>query len=103
VLKSLGVRRGIDDFGPGYSSLSYLARYPFGILKIDKSFIDGIGAPGNELELTRAIIDMATVLDLEVVAEAIEREEQASQLRKPELRPRTKLPLLTTASRRSDR
>jgi diguanylate cyclase (GGDEF)-like protein/PAS domain S-box-containing protein len=80
-LKSLGVRLAIDDFGTGYSSLSYLTLYPFDILKIDKSFIDGIDAPGNQLELTRAIIELAKVLGLETVAEGIEREEQALRLR----------------------
>jgi Amt family ammonium transporter len=80
-LKSLGVRLAIDDFGTGYSSLSYLTLYPFDILKIDKSFIDGIDRPGNQLELTRAIIELAKVLGLEIVAEGIEREEQALQLR----------------------
>lgn len=50
-------------------------------MKIDKSFIDGIDAPGQQLELTRAIIELSKVLGLEIVAEGIEREGQASQLR----------------------
>lgn len=81
-LKRLGVRLAIDDFGTGYSSLSYLARYPFDILKIDKSFVDGIDREGSQLELTRAMIDVARTLHLEVVAEGIEREEQAAELRR---------------------
>ncbi len=81
-LKRLGLRLAIDDFGTGYSSLSYLARYPFDILKIDKSFVDGIDAAGSKLELTRAMIDLARTLHLEVVAEGIERQAQATELRR---------------------
>jgi EAL domain-containing protein (putative c-di-GMP-specific phosphodiesterase class I) len=79
-LKALGVRLAIDDFGTGYSSLSYLRQFPFDLLKIDKSFIDDVGSNMQEKELTRAIIELGKTLDLELVAEGIERGEQLSRL-----------------------
>jgi EAL domain-containing protein (putative c-di-GMP-specific phosphodiesterase class I) len=80
-LKDLGVRLAIDDFGTGYSSLSYLRQFPFDLLKIDKSFIDDVGAGPEQKELTRAIIELGKTLDLELVAEGIERTEQLSRLK----------------------
>jgi diguanylate cyclase (GGDEF)-like protein len=71
-LHELGVRLALDDFGTGYSSLNYLARFPFHCLKMDKSFVQGILASRREKEIARAIINMATALDLEVVAEGVE-------------------------------
>jgi diguanylate cyclase (GGDEF)-like protein/PAS domain S-box-containing protein len=81
ALKDLGVRLAIDDFGTGYSSLSYLRQFPFDLLKIDKSFIDDVGAGPEQKELTRAIIELGKTLDLELVAEGIERNEQLSRLK----------------------
>ncbi|MBF6598921.1 MAG: EAL domain-containing protein [Dehalococcoidia bacterium] len=78
-LKALGVRLAIDDFGTGYSSLSYLRQFPFDLLKIDKSFIDDVGRTAGR-ELTSAIIELGKTLDLELVAEGIERDEQLSRL-----------------------
>jgi diguanylate cyclase (GGDEF)-like protein/PAS domain S-box-containing protein len=80
ALKQLGVRLAIDDFGTGYSSLSYLREFPLDLLKIDKSFIDDVGAMSGERELTRAIIELGKTLDLELVAEGIERGDQVSRL-----------------------
>jgi EAL domain-containing protein (putative c-di-GMP-specific phosphodiesterase class I) len=80
-LKGLGVRLAIDDFGTGYSSLSYLRQFPFDLLKIDKSFIDDVSAMPQQKELTRAIIELGKTLDLELVAEGIERMEQFSRLK----------------------
>jgi len=80
-LKRLGVRLAIDDFGTGYSSLSYLRQFPIDILKIDKSFVDGAGDTEKEQKLTRAIVDLAKTLQLDVVAEGIERVEQLARLR----------------------
>ena len=79
-LKALGLRLAIDDFGTGYSSLSYLQQFPFDLLKIDKSFIDGVGETAKQKELTRAIIELGRTLELEMVAEGIERTEQLSHL-----------------------
>jgi diguanylate cyclase (GGDEF)-like protein/PAS domain S-box-containing protein len=80
-LKALGLRLAIDDFGTGYSSLSYLKQFPFDLLKIDKSFIDDVREEPQQRELTRAIIELGKTLDLELVAEGIERADQLSRLR----------------------
>jgi diguanylate cyclase (GGDEF)-like protein/PAS domain S-box-containing protein len=81
-LKALGVSVALDDFGTGYSSLSYLARFPVDILKIDKTFVDalGDGAPGNEVALVTAIIEMSRALDLRIIAEGVESASQADHL-----------------------
>lgn len=79
-LKALGVRLAIDDFGTGYSSLSYLREFPFDLLKIDKSFIDDVGGTVTRKQLARAIIELGKTLDMELVAEGIERGEQAARL-----------------------
>ncbi|MEX2247861.1 MAG: EAL domain-containing protein [Dehalococcoidia bacterium] len=83
-LKALGIGLAIDDFGTGYSSLSYLRQFPFDLLKIDKSFIDDLGTIINKKELTKAIIELGKSLDLELVAEGIERGEQLSRLQSME-------------------
>lgn len=76
-LKAIGVRIALDDFGTGYSSLSHLRRFPIDVLKIDRSFVDGIdGSDAGERALVRSIVRLAMSLDLEVVAEGVERQEQ---------------------------
>ena len=80
-LKALGVRLAIDDFGTGYSSLSYLRRFPVDILKIDKSFVDGVGQHGKERELAQSIIELGQTLNLEIVAEGVERADQLGWLK----------------------
>src|ERR1700744_3633816 len=75
-LKLIGVRLAIDDFGTGYSSLSYLRELPIDVLKIDKSFVDGITGSQRQLALVEGIIGIAKKLDLEVIAEGIEAEPQ---------------------------
>jgi diguanylate cyclase (GGDEF)-like protein len=80
ALKGLGVDLAIDDFGIGYSSLRYLRRLPLDHLKIEKSFVDGIGRSDDEPALLRAIIDLADIFGLTVVAEGIERAEQRQRL-----------------------
>jgi diguanylate cyclase (GGDEF)-like protein/PAS domain S-box-containing protein len=79
-LRSLGVRLAIDDFGTGYSALSYLMDMPIDILKLDKLFVDGLGADRSRHLLTRGILDLARALNKLVIAEGIEREEQAARL-----------------------
>jgi diguanylate cyclase (GGDEF)-like protein len=80
ALNDLGVELAIDDFGTGYSSLRYLRRLPLDVMKIERSFIGGIGGPGEEVELLRAIIDLARIFGLRVVAEGVERQEQRERL-----------------------
>jgi len=80
ALKTLGVRIAIDDFGTGYSSLAYLATLPVDVLKIDKSFVDAYRDSPKSMAIITAIIDLAHHLQLEVIAEGVERREQADSL-----------------------
>jgi diguanylate cyclase (GGDEF)-like protein/PAS domain S-box-containing protein len=77
-----GPRRqlAVDDFGTGYSSLNYIRRFPVDILKVDKSFVDGVNEGGEESALTAAIIELAGILRLRPVAEGIERADQLEKL-----------------------
>ncbi len=80
-LKDLGVRLSIDDFGTGYSSLAYLQRFPVDELKIDHSFVDGLGTEHSDGAIVSGIISLAHTLDLDVVAEGIETPLQLQRLR----------------------
>jgi EAL domain-containing protein (putative c-di-GMP-specific phosphodiesterase class I) len=80
-LKDLGVRLSIDDFGTGYSSLAYLQRFPVDELKIDHSFVDGLGTETSDDAIVSGIISLAHTLDLDVVAEGIETPLQLQRLR----------------------
>ena len=80
-LKVLGVRLSIDDFGTGFSSLSYLRRYPLDELKIDRSFVDDVTEKGDDQAIAKTILSMADTLKLTTVAEGIETHEQAELLR----------------------
>jgi diguanylate cyclase (GGDEF)-like protein/PAS domain S-box-containing protein len=75
-INALGIKLSMDDFGTGYSSLSYLRQYDFDVLKIDRSFINGIPLNKADCELVNAIISMAHSLGLTVVAEGVETHEQ---------------------------
>jgi len=80
-LHELGVRLALDDFGTGYSSLSYLRSFPLDILKIAKPFVDGVTGRREERSFVRLIVELASTLGLEVVAEGIESADQLEALR----------------------
>ncbi len=80
-LSSLGIRLAIDDFGTGYSSLAYLRRFPVDVLKIDRSFIADADRDAECQSIIRLVVGLADSLDLEVVAEGVERETQALLLK----------------------
>ena len=79
-LKEIGVTLILDDFGTGYSSLSYLTRLPLDVLKVDRSFIDGLGSEPRDTGITEAIVAMARALSLKVTGEGVETERQLSEL-----------------------
>jgi diguanylate cyclase (GGDEF)-like protein len=81
ALKAIGVRVAVDDFGTGYSALSRLQAYPVDILKIDRSFIDGIDQDPSKVQLVRGILNLGTSLSMSVVAEGVEETGQAQELR----------------------
>jgi EAL domain-containing protein (putative c-di-GMP-specific phosphodiesterase class I) len=80
-LRHLGVRLAIDDFGTGYASLAYLRELPVDIIKIDPSFVAGLGTDGTLAMLTRTVVQVGHDLGIEIVAEGIERPEQLELLR----------------------
>jgi diguanylate cyclase (GGDEF)-like protein/PAS domain S-box-containing protein len=80
-LKSLGLSISVDDFGTGFSSLAYLKRFPLDELKIDKSFVDGLGHDFEATAIVAAVMGMAHALDLRVVAEGVETADQVVRLR----------------------
>ncbi|WP_441251770.1 putative bifunctional diguanylate cyclase/phosphodiesterase [Kitasatospora sp. McL0602] len=80
TLSDLGIRLAIDDFGTGYSSLSYLREFPISILKIDKSFIDGLGVSPQQYALVEGITRIADTLGVQVIAEGIETAAQRDLL-----------------------
>ena len=75
-LRALGVSISMDDFGTGYSSLSYLHSFPIDVLKIDRSFVGRMTDGDQSLQIVRTIIELARVLNIDVVAEGIETGEQ---------------------------
>jgi diguanylate cyclase len=80
-LSRMGVIVSIDDIGTGYSSMSYLRRFPIDKLKIDRSFINELTTSSDAASIVKAIISLAHSLRLKVVAEGVETEEQLQQLR----------------------
>jgi diguanylate cyclase (GGDEF)-like protein len=81
MLKEMGIRLAIDDFGAGYSSLTYLTMCDFDILKVDRAFIRDMVGAGETAPIARAILAMARILDLEVIAEGVETIHQVGRLR----------------------
>ncbi|MEP6462671.1 MAG: bifunctional diguanylate cyclase/phosphodiesterase [Frankiaceae bacterium] len=80
ALKALGIRLSADDFGTGYSSLAYLRQYPFDEVKVDRSFVNGLGRGGDDDVIVGAVLSMAAALSLATVAEGVETPDQRDRL-----------------------
>ncbi|MCW8933913.1 MAG: EAL domain-containing protein [Gammaproteobacteria bacterium] len=81
ALKKLGIKIAIDDFGTGFSSMSYLKSFPVSKLKIDKGFITGLPNSNEDTAIVRAIIAMSHGLNINVIAEGVERQDQVDLLK----------------------
>jgi EAL domain-containing protein (putative c-di-GMP-specific phosphodiesterase class I) len=81
ALRALGVRISMDDFGTGYSSLSYLRSFPFDKIKIDQSFVRGLGTNNDAQAIVRAIISLGVGLGVTITAEGVETEAELACLR----------------------
>lgn len=82
LIRDLGIRISMDDFGTGYSSLSYLQSYPIDYIKIDQSFVRGLGQSDNSTAIVEAISRLARSMGMTAIAEGVETERQLDMLRK---------------------
>ena len=80
-LQDLGVSIAVDDFGTGYSNLAYLKRFPVNWLKVDKSFVDGLGESPEDTAIVEAVVSLARAMGMQTVAEGVETTGQADLLR----------------------
>lgn len=80
-LKRIGVSLSLDDFGTGFSSLAYLTRFPMDVLKIDRSFVSGVGTDLSATLVVHSVIELAHRMGMQAVAEGVETEEQFAYLK----------------------
>ena len=81
TLRELDLRLAVDEFGTGYSSLLYIKRFPVGVVKINRSFVSGLGKNPEDEVIATTILTLAKALELEVVAEGVESEAQLNRMR----------------------
>ena len=80
ALRNLGIGVAIDDFGTGYASLTYLRRLPATIVKVDRTFVDGLGHDSDDTAIVAAVAGLATALGLSAIAEGVETPQQLHAL-----------------------
>jgi EAL domain-containing protein (putative c-di-GMP-specific phosphodiesterase class I) len=80
-IRDLGVQVGLDDFGTGYASLTHLRRLPLTFVKIDQSFVQGLGTDPDDERIVSAVVDLAAHLGLRSIAEGVETSDQLDRLR----------------------
>src|SRR5699024_144568 len=81
ALRALGVHISMDDFGTGYSSLSYLRSFPFDKIKIDRSFVQDMGANADARAIVKAVISLGASLGITITAEGVENQSDLSRLK----------------------